>query len=52
MRLLFTVDEAYALSVFEAMEKECGSVDAFLEKELGLTAEKRKRLEALYLEDI
>ena len=52
VRLLFTVDEAYALSVFEAMEKECGSVDAFLEKELGLTAEKRKRLEALYLEDI
>ena len=50
VRLLFTVDESYALSVFEVMEKECGSVDAFLEKEMGLTAPKRKLLEELYLE--
>ena len=50
VRLLFTVDEAYAASVFKAMEQECGSVDAFLEQEMGLTPEKRKRLEMLYLE--
>ena len=50
VRLLFTVDEAYAASVFEVMERECGSVDAFLEREMGLTPEKRRRLKQLYLE--
>lgn len=50
VRLLFTVDEAYAASVFEVMEQECGSVDAFLEQEMVLTADKRKQLEKLYLE--
>ena len=50
MRLLFTVDRAYAESVFEAMEKTCGSVDAFLETEMGLTAQKRETLKQLYLE--
>lgn len=50
VRLLFTVDEAYAASVFEVMEQECGSVEAFLEQKMGLTAEKRERLKALYLE--
>lgn len=50
VRLLFTVDEAYANSVFEVMEQECGSVDAFLEQEMGLSPEKRKQLEKLYLE--
>lgn len=51
IRLLFTVDSAYAVSVFEAMEKECGSVEAFLEKEMGLTPEKRKQLCDKYLEE-
>lgn len=50
VRLLFTVDEAYAASVFEVMERECGSVEAFLEQEMGLSAEKRERLKRLYLE--
>lgn len=50
VRLLFTVDEAYASSVFEVMEQECGSVENFLEQEMGLTAEKRARLKRLYLE--
>ena len=50
VRLLFTVDRAYAESVFAAMEAECGSVDAFLEKEMGLTAEKRIKLQEMYLE--
>lgn len=50
VRLLFTVDEAYAASVFEVMEQECGSVEVFLEREMGLTAEKREWLKRLYLE--
>lgn len=50
MRLLFTVDRAYAESVFAAMEATCGSVDAFLEKEMGLTDEKREALRDNYLE--
>lgn len=50
VRLLFTVDEAYANSVFEVMEQECGSVDTFLEQEMGLTEDMRRQLENLYLE--
>lgn len=50
IRLLFTVDRAYAESVFATMEAECGSVDAFLEKEMGLTAQKRAQLQEMYLE--
>lgn len=50
IRLLFTVDRAYAESVFDEMEKEHGSVDAFLEKEMGLTPAKREQLKSLYLE--
>lgn len=50
LRLLFTVERAYAESVFAAMENACGSVDAFLEKEMGLTAEKKEILRQNYLE--
>lgn len=50
VRLLFMVDRAYAEAVFEAMEQESGSVDAFLEKEMGLTEEKRCLLKNKYLE--
>lgn len=49
VRLLFTVDRAYAESVFEEMEQEHGSVDAFLEKEMGLTPKKRRILCDKYL---
>lgn len=51
VRLLFTVDRAYADSVFELMEQEYGSVDAFLEKEMGLTPKKRSILCDKYLGD-
>ncbi len=50
VRLLFSVDPAYAESVISAMEDECGSVDLFLEKEMGLTPNRRARLKELYLE--
>lgn len=48
--LLFTVDRSYAEAVFEVMEQECGSVDAFLEQEMGLSGEKRRLLKDKYLE--
>ena len=50
VRLLFSVDPAYAESVISAMEDECGSMDLFLEKEMGLTPKRRARLKELYLE--
>ena len=50
IRLLLTVDRSYAESVFAVMEKECGSVDAFLEKGMGLTGQKRELLKNKYLE--
>ncbi len=49
VKLLFTVDRSYAESVFAVMEEECGSVDAFLEQEMGLTVEKREALKEKYL---
>ena len=50
VKLLFTVDRFYAESVFAVMEEECGSVDAFLEQEMGLTKEKREALKEKYLQ--
>lgn len=50
VRLLFTVDSAYAESVFRAMEEESGSIELFLEQEMGLTQEKRNRLREMYLD--
>ncbi len=50
VRLLFMVDRSYAEAVFEAMEQQSGSVDIFLEKEMGLTEEKRQQLKQKYLE--
>ena len=49
VKLLFTVDRAYAETVFAVMEEECGSVDAFLEEKMGLTQEKRVALKEKYL---
>jgi protein-tyrosine phosphatase len=41
---------AYLTRFFEVIESKYGSVDAYLEKEIGLTQVKRARLLALYLE--
>jgi protein-tyrosine phosphatase len=41
---------AYLTRFFETIETKYGSVDAYLEKEIGLTPVKRARLRALYLE--
>ena len=48
-RLLFMVERVYAEAVFEAMEQESGSVDAFLERKMGLTERKRRLLKNKYL---
>lgn len=47
---VFTVEPAYLEAVFKAVEDEFGSVDAYLEKGLGLTPEKREKLKDMYLE--
>lgn len=49
IRPLFCVEESYIESIFESMKRQAGSVDAFLEKEIGLTDKKRASLEELYL---
>lgn len=49
VRPLFCVEESYIQSVFTSIERQAGSVDAFLEKEMGLTDRKRASLEELYL---
>lgn len=50
LRLLFTVNGAYAESVFAAMERQSGSTEAFLEEEMGLTPERLQSLRDNYLE--
>lgn len=50
VRPLFCVKEGYIQSVFSRIEEETGSVEAFLEKEMGITEAKRRRFEELYLE--
>lgn len=50
VRPLFCVEESYIQSVFKQLEQESGSVEAFLEKEMGLDDKKRVRLEELYLD--
>ena len=50
LRLLFTVNGAYAESVFAAMERQSGSTEAFLEEEMGLTPERLQSLKDNYLE--
>ena len=46
---LFSVEERYLQAVFDTIREEFGSMDAYLEKGLGLTPEKKARLRALYL---
>ena len=44
------MNRAYAESVFAAMERQSGSAEAFLEKEMGLTPERLQSLRDNYLE--
>lgn len=50
IRLFFAVEAVFLTSAFEQMKQEYGSIDNFLEKEMGLTPEKRQRLQEMYLE--
>lgn len=49
IRICMGVDEEYIESVFRTLAKECGSVDAFLTRHLGLTNEKQEQLKTRYL---
>lgn len=48
LRFLFIVEAGFLEAVFEQAEKEWGSMEAFLEQEMGLTAKKRQKLQAMY----
>ena len=50
LRELMQVQESYLISVFQAIEDGYGTMDSFLEKEMGLCAEKREQLREMYLE--
>lgn len=50
IRLLFMVDREYLKSVYAAIEEGWGSVEVFLESEMGLTPERREKLKGMYLE--
>jgi protein-tyrosine phosphatase len=47
---MMSADPAYIEAAFAAMESEYGSVDHYLDKELGIGPRQIKRLRALYLE--
>lgn len=47
---LFSVEPSYLEAVYEEIQKGFGSMEAFLEREMGLDAQTRQRLETLYLE--
>lgn len=47
---LYTVKESYLTSVFAEMSEICGSIDAYLEEKLGITAEIRNQFRKMYLE--
>lgn len=49
IRVCMEVETEYIESVFQVFEEECGSVDAFLHKRLGLTPEKSQKLKDMYL---
>ena len=50
LRELMQVRESYLISVFQAIEDGYGTMESFLEKEMGLCAEKREQLREMYLE--
>lgn len=47
---LFSVEPSYLEAVYGEINRDYGSMEAFLERQMGLDAEKRKRLQDLYLE--
>lgn len=49
VRMLFVVVPSFLDSVFETIDKEFGGMESFLEKEMGLTADKREKLQDMYL---
>lgn len=50
VRALNSVHPEYIETAFSEMRAECGTVEGYLEARIGLTAERRKRLQALYLD--
>jgi protein-tyrosine phosphatase len=48
--VLIGVDESYLRATFAAIDKQYGSVTAYLDRALGVDAAKIKRLRALYTE--
>ena len=50
LRELMQVQESYLIRVFQAIEETYGTMDALLEKEMGLDEERRERLREMYLE--
>lgn len=47
---LFSVEPSYLEAVYAQIDRDFGSMDAFLEREMGLDVLNRQRLERLYLE--
>lgn len=50
VRALNSVHPEYIETAFSEMRAECGTVEGYLEARIGLTATKRERLQALYLD--
>lgn len=46
--VLFSVRESYLTALFDAIDREFGGIDAFLEREMDLTDARRQRLLELY----
>lgn len=49
VRMLFVVVPSFLESFFQTIDSEFGGMDSFLEKEMGLTADKREKLRDMYL---
>lgn len=47
---LFSVEASYLEAVYGEIRRDFGSMDAFLEREMGLDAQKREKLRDMYLE--
>lgn len=50
VKKLFSVEPSYLEAVYAEIERDFGSMEKFLEKEMGLDPEKKERLKELYLE--
>lgn len=51
VRKLFSVEPSYLEAVYEEIDRDFGSMTAFLQNEMGLDEENRRRLCQLYLEE-